>query len=251
MWMSSNAACAAWLWAGVLGAANATAAQGEAPSVGYYRVERSTHLYSPSGGPSQSRSQLQMRQGGNPGTLTWQFKDAEGRVAQRVVASPPEHQCVHARMNARDWRAVLRQVCQSGGTKRCGADAGAAPAQVQVRALAAGQWELRYPLRLATAQPGAVDQMTQALSDPRLLSGLSPQEREQMRAAMAQVPSGAQIASSHAELAAAIEADPAAQSGPDAAALRAQAAQLRAGDAGFMHGEAVERWTRVAERCPG
>jgi hypothetical protein len=110
---------------------------------------------------------------------------------------------------------------------------------------------MTYPAQLGGNNAAAsLAQLNQALNDPRLQQGMSQEQREQMRAALAQLPQASEVEKSMAQSAQALEAQAASASGAQAQMLREQAQRLRSGTIPVVYqGEAVERWTRMGE-CP-
>jgi hypothetical protein len=211
----------------------------EGPSPGYYRIERDARLQASTGGGGTVKLQGRSPAAEQGGVEEWKAQVNDGPVAQKPVESPAQHQCVQHALSIQDWQAIL--VSSSGGTK----------ADVRVRKIGPDEWEMAYPMRIDSATPSSFTQMRQGMRDPRLLQGMSSQEREQMRAALAQLPQASEVAQSQAQLAQAIEAEAASASGAQAKVLREQAQRLRSGAATpVWQGETVERWKRIGDQCP-
>jgi hypothetical protein len=233
------------VWAGV--AALAHAASGDGPIPGYYRIDRSTQLQ-----PEVNPTDVGVRIGNDSqaGRV-----DLEGRVGgvstgRRSFDAPPEHQCVPAALTHKDWMATLRSICPAiSPGERC-ETSGRNGSDIQVRRDGPNQWTLTYPLRIDSSNPQAGDQTRRALNDPRLAGSMSPKERAQIEAALRQLPTASAIRQQNEEAAEMAEAVAASSQGREAEIMREQARRLRAGTAGRMLGEVVERWTRISDRCP-
>jgi hypothetical protein len=228
-----------------MASSNVHAAPNEGPTSGYYRIEQFTRLRPP---PSPVTPQVEVTMTNQDGVLTREDRAPAGVVSQQQFASQPDFQCVTKTDAAADWSKVLLDICKAGGGSLCEGEQSLRG--VRTRALGQDVWEVSYPVQLDRGGPNAVSQLQSAMSDPRTLQGMSPAEREKARAGMAQLPSSAEIASAYERSARIAEESAAKEKGPGAQRLREASQRLRAGHAGGMQGESVERWVRVADSCP-
>ena len=222
-------------------AALVNAAPAEVALPGYYRIDRDAQLQT----PTTPKMGVRVRNNSQEGRLDWEAGAVNGETVRRSHDSPPEHQCLPVEMSREDWLSTLRSACTVTIGRPCNAS------EVQVQREKPDQWRLTYPLRLGDSTPQGIEQLRRSLGAPQVTSGMSPQERAQVQAALRQLPSASAVNQSYADLAKLVEADAASKQGPEAEMLRKQAQRLRTGNTEpIMTGTTVERWTRISSHCP-
>lgn len=208
------------------------------PPPGSYQID-SRATQTSSAGPIRIESEL-ATDGATGDTVQTSRTSGQAPAVSHAKGNGPVRWCIPARTVAMPAACLAKGACT-----------GAAPQWQQIDAKT---WQVRYSrtdANLSTGSAAATIAQARSQANSPLFAALPPAEKAAYQAALASLPDAATLNRQNLEMAQEIERDAARQPPAEAAAMREQAAKLRAGTAGSgtLEWQVTERWTLVGDRC--